>query len=455
MLRDAAWKTWCSEAFAYGATHANLRDLRHKYELESKVEPTATKMERIMAETIGKGRENVMALTNAIDEMEEGAELVVAAAELYGFTTFAEFDSLDDKSYNSIVRGLIRVRKEMLHTPESPKFIHYVAEDKLVPLVRCVASEMAGLLLDHSNDVWFANLCAHDKLDPIATRANADKKEAENNDEVALSDINGLPTVPSLSVKTVNSIRSVFDRPGFLVVSSELSQAAEVKQSSCTHIHSHGLGLFVQIKIYQLDKSKPLFGAEQYYKEIGGENLTKIFLKLPPNLLMRDEVLSRLASAGVAANMTGVEATLTHSLTEGSDFTKKKAGDLFKILLTGIIAIGRKDLLHPSVGAEDNDILKLLKKLHLFSDTSKLTGAHADKRPEYAACQKFFAEDNQEQVTRLVGLLWNIFATVERGEEPEEEPSSSADSTPRPVALFPSLLGHQLPLPPPPPPPPS
>jgi hypothetical protein len=105
---------------------------------------------------------------------------------------------------------------------------------------------------------------------------------------------------------------------------------------------------------------------------------------------------------------------VTHSLTEGSDFTKKKAGDLFKILLTGIIAIGRKDLLHPSVGAEDNDILKLLKKLHLFSDTSKLTGAHADKRPEYAECQKFFAEDNQEQVTRLVGLLWNIFATVER-----------------------------------------
>ena len=136
--------------------------------------------------------------------------------------------------------------------------------------------------------------------------------------------------------------------------------------------------------------------------------------------------------------------------------SKKKVGDLFKLLLSAIIVAGRSDLLHPIDGVADNPVLKILKKLYLFSNPEDLIGKNAELCDEYKACAAFFVESNADEVKQLVGLIWNIFAMHVGGTQLESEPSegsSSEGSSPPPLAKFPLVAGVSLPPPGPPPPP--
>jgi hypothetical protein len=358
----------------------------------------------------GKCKENLLAMSNAWEILDQAALLIQDACRRFGS------DEFYSKDRTTRVALLIKTRKEQQGVEDL--YFYDQAFGGLATILFENPVACAAEMLDMS---MLTNLTSFDAVYPeeaLADRRNQDLQAAagaaglppgDPANEISPPAITP-PLRPPLSAELKSDVTKVLKSDGFCVFNKELNNAQRA-DAAFAYLHAHGLGIYLKnVVMYTVNKNATLWSSAFLIKVAGTAG--HIFLKLPHGYLTDVVMSARLVQAQIPLTTTIADPRTPIGMDVGRN-TLSKMASYARWLLTALELKGKMSSLDAGSLDKSPELLTIAQLLLEFSDEAKLLGKES---PALLSAVKTFQAPAEEPSTKssidlLHNKLFNLFMT--------------------------------------------
>ena len=317
----------------------------------------------------GKSKENLLAVSNAWEMLDQAALLIQDACKRFGSDEFYAMDRLTRTAL------LIKVRKEQQGVEDL-----YFYDQSFGGLATILFENPVICAAEMVHMSMLTNLASFDSVYP--EEALADRRNQELLAATAMPPPDGdmqpgLPTAaplctplrPPLTAELRLDVVKVLKSEGFCVFNKELANALRA-DAAFTYLHAQGLGIYLKnIVMYTFNKNAVMWSS-MFVTKIAGTT-GHIFLKLPHGLLADVELSARLVKAQIPLTCSISDPRAPVSMDVGRN-TLGKLASYTRWLLTALLLKGKMSSLDADSIDKSSELLTIAQLLVEFSDEAKL-----------------------------------------------------------------------------------
>ena len=318
----------------------------------------------------GKSKENLLAVSNAWEMLDQAALLIQEACKRFGSDEFYAMDRLRRTAL------LIKVRKEQQGVEDL--YFYDQSFGGLATILFENPVKCAAEMIDMS---MLTNLVSFDSVYPeeaLADRRNQEMLAAtamppppDSAKPAAL--LAGAPPCtplrPPLAAELRSDVIKVLKIEGFCVFNRELVNAPRA-DAAFTYLHTHGLGIYLKnIVMYTFNKNAAMWSSMFVTKVAGTTG--HVFLKLPYGYLTEAKLSACLVQAQIPLTTTITDPRSPVSM-DSSRNTFGKLASYARWLLTALELKGKMSSLDADSIDKSSELLTIAQLLIEFSDEAKL-----------------------------------------------------------------------------------
>ena len=358
----------------------------------------------------GKCKENLLAMSNAWEILDQAALLLQDACRRFGS------DEFYSKDRTVRVALLIKTRKEQQGVEDL--YFYDQSFGGLATILFESPIACAAEMLDMSMQT---NLTSFDAVYPeeaLADRRNQDLQAAT---ATAMpvpggpGHVHSPPDVtpplrPPLGAELKSDVVKILNTAGFCVFNREVHNAQRA-DAAFSYLHAQGLGIYLKnVVMYTVNKNASLWSSAFLVKVAGTAG--HIFVKLPHGYLSDVGMSARLVQAQIPLTTTIADPRTPISMDIGRN-TLSKMASYARWLLTALELKGKMSSLNADSLDKSPELLTIAQLLLEFSDEAKLL---AKESPTVLAAVRTFQASAEypstiSNIDLLHKKLFNLFMT--------------------------------------------